>query len=559
MCVVLYSFISSSNTKQKPLLVQNQSQPFTEINTTTSFIPYLNISFIHEFSNENIRNQTESSDSEVKSEETEPQALEYGSGIRRYFPESNIPRPFIYEIRDPKPSGFQVPQIDSPKTYEDNEAAENNAKPIRTRVRNIQDIIKLLTNQNEDQDTENSSKKVKLNRNQKKLGLHPKRNSQPFTSDPFFPYKPQNPSDINLLATNGFRFAPTIQLDPKKKHQFVEQYPNYEKPMDSKDSNYPEQPISVTLDLSQNKRHKKRKPINTPIGFNNLYNQNQYFNPGNRYQPSQQYLNKQPYFRPWNHWNLAPNANRQKVRNGVLQQTIKGQSPMIVHLNLYPKKRKPLIEDSEIEESKIHHNCSDHYEAYNFAQMRNASEFNQVLGHTRHQTLDPIYNGKVTTTTTDRDNENIMYNVNDESHPHQFVSKPNVEIQKSIGFTIVNPNFSGANLSEDDFYSTGESESQWHPIIIPDDENVSNARDDRVEESDKDGHYGLEVGEVNEGSDETVTLPLPQDLFQKYFNRKPTTGKSTEDWDPNVISQNPNLINHRASFYDERKVTKDNI
>lgn len=52
-------------------------------------------------------------------------------------------------------------------------------------------------------------------------------NDKPVKTDPFYLYKPQTPSDINLLATHEFRFAPSIRHStPKPLQSNVGHYPD---------------------------------------------------------------------------------------------------------------------------------------------------------------------------------------------------------------------------------------------------------------------------------------------------------------------------------------------
>lgn len=600
----MYNYVSERGTKFQPILSDNSSTTGSAYNKFTIDINAFNVTSSREVTAEQIiNNSTEIY--EIDSNETEdssPQALEFrrkrGKTNRRY---ENAPRPFLYENRDPRPTGFQATT--------GQQTAQTQNVPINTnKVKNIQEIIQLLSNQNDDQVSETNTKRVKSKNRKYKPQSKKTYNNPSFVSDPFFPYKPQNPSDINLLATNSFRFAPSVQIEIKRPPVIpTETYPKYERPnqyqlfhlhqaqLSPKDVLNQNQPISVTLPLDlSNKRTKMRKPSNF-----NLYNQNQYFTQPNRFQQNLQQTRSQPYFRPWN-WNLIParNTNNQMRNNNLYanhqyqQGIVKGgQSPMIVHLNLYPKKKKNHQQgDSETDESTIHslHNCttSDDQITYfdnsdidnlNIPQIKNATEFNQLLEHVSSGHNNPLedqtYNDKDTTS----DNQNLFRIKNtffqrDKPDLHEDLSenfriqdndylanqKPNVEIQKSIGFTILNKTFTNSD------YIT--SENKWRPITFDgkyflntDEINVSNERDDKIttianESANKNEHYGLEVGEVNESFEEkeSVTLPIPPDIFQKYFNTKPTP-KYNNEWDPAIIERNPNLINHRATFQDRNE------
>lgn len=597
----MYNYVSERDSKFVLILGDNSSTETTDkqfnIDINTVNVPYL-----RKITSDYINNNTEISEIDPKeTEDSSPQALEFRrNGIKANRRYENAPRPFLYESRDPRPTGFQATQIQ--------QTAQTQNIPINTnKVKNIQEIIQLLSDQNDDPVSDTAAKRIKSKN--RKYKTHPKKtyNNPSFVSDPFFPYKPQNPSDINLLATNSFRFAPSVQIETKRYPITpTETYPKYERPhqhqffhfhqaqLSPKDSVIQNQPISATLPLDlSNKRTKLRKPSNL-----NLYNQNQYFTQPNRFQQNLQQTRPQSYFRPWN-WNLIPvrNTNNQ-VRNHNLNNQYQpsivkgGQSPMIVHLNLYPKKKKKNQQiDSETDETNINslHNCTttaDGQMSYldnsdidisNVPQIKNATEFNQLLeqissGHNNPH-LDQTYNDKDTITDNQhlfkikntffqldkpdlQDDLSQSFRIQDNDYlPNR---KSNVEIQKSIGFTILNTNFTNSDYIA--------SENKWRPITVDgkyflntDEINISNERDDKIVTnanglSNKDEHFGLEVGEVNESFEkqESVTLPVPPDIFQKYFNTKPTP-KYNNDWDPAIIERNPNLINHRATFEDRNE------
>ncbi|XP_031335026.1 uncharacterized protein LOC116164912 [Photinus pyralis] len=94
-------------------------------------------------------------------------------------------RPFINDLRGDSPSSFSQTTPIYP---------ENHRYPGRPN--NILDIINYITN------TAHRQKQ---------------RIKEQFPQDPFFAFKPQDPSDINLLAPNSFRFGPAIVPKPAKK------------------------------------------------------------------------------------------------------------------------------------------------------------------------------------------------------------------------------------------------------------------------------------------------------------------------------------------------------
>ncbi|XP_063922053.1 uncharacterized protein LOC135136614 isoform X2 [Zophobas morio] len=75
-------------------------------------------------------------------------------------------------------------------------------------------------------------------------------------SDPFYLYKPQDPGEINLLATASFRFAPPIwsNLKPNRVHG-PPQYDNIKR----QETVNPPKPLSLTLNIFPNREKEERE------------------------------------------------------------------------------------------------------------------------------------------------------------------------------------------------------------------------------------------------------------------------------------------------------------
>ncbi|KMQ91843.1 hypothetical protein RF55_8244 [Lasius niger] len=124
--------------------------------------------------------------------------------------EETRPIPFHWEFKTPQPTSFKRPRYPQLSQYRYPHSS-----------RNIQDIIKYLTN-----NAEVPNRGIKFTgvyMNPKKYDLIPatgemmsnsdKSENEDMTlyshnNDPFYQYKPKHPADVNLLATSNVRFSP---------------------------------------------------------------------------------------------------------------------------------------------------------------------------------------------------------------------------------------------------------------------------------------------------------------------------------------------------------------
>lgn len=142
-----------------------------------------------------------------------------------------------------------------------------------------------------------------------------------FYHDPFYNFKPPRPYDVNLLAPNKFRFAPTLIQN----HKFVPEKqifpPNKAKP------------VSVTLDIYPMKPELDDEKMTTPrpsrqaVRQTMLHNLNSLYHISNAQRPQ------------------LPAQEPQKIFDVTGFQKIDPNSPemsdlekMILHLNLHPRK-----------------------------------------------------------------------------------------------------------------------------------------------------------------------------------------------------------------------------
>ncbi|XP_076618902.1 uncharacterized protein LOC143340609 [Colletes latitarsis] len=255
--------------------------------------------------------------------------------------EENRPTPFHWELKTPQPTSFKRLKYPQLSQYRYPQSS-----------RNIQDIIKYLTN-----DAEIPNRGIKFTGvyvNPKKYDFSPEigemmsnsdrseeeESSYSFNEDPLYQYKPKHPADVNLLAPSNFRFSPTGF------HRYSPYYDTYGRPVNymkqpSSDvesqydpapyaSNYQKKrkpkPFSVMLDIypitdvmEQNKKTTRPKQVplddydtRRPI----LFNRGQKF-----YVPPPQ--------------TMVGTSNQAAIDEEERQQ-------MIFHLNLYPRKKNKM-------------------------------------------------------------------------------------------------------------------------------------------------------------------------------------------------------------------------
>lgn len=313
----------------------------------------------------------------------------------------DMPRPFDYIVKGTPPSAFQpknhssvsFPQI--PKDYVG-------------KVRNIQDILKQISGDN-DGGRETSTvgpKKVKIGgtyRHRKDMdapeifgntvkhysGTYPlsaltgehsmKKESY---KDPFYPFKPQSPGEINMLAAGQFQFVPPAwsnklgaspseieseALRMKYMKNLYQQYLKYNQNKffwdnvtrkQSIDQDKNKKPLSLMLDvyaMPTDDETPTTQPPPIPIKYRNpffalpymyqaalnhpLYNS--YFQNMNfaqlqkqRFPDAMPYLNK-AYFKK-----MLQSFQNQTTRKPQVDQLDHSPNQITVHLNLYPKNNK---------------------------------------------------------------------------------------------------------------------------------------------------------------------------------------------------------------------------
>lgn len=310
--------------------------------------------------------------------------------------EEIVPRPFDYFVRGTPPTAFQRNQKNSsnfpqiPKEYEGT-------------VNSIQDILKQVSDgRNNNQDT-NGMHKIKIagtykhrkvdditgmfesapRKNREKNSERLVTQSNPSIAashvirDPFYKYKPNSLSDVNLMATNQFRFAPyhilsnkyvptsspqTHSMDPGNLyHQIIMANENrlkYLEDNSKKDNAQSKQkPFTLMLDVypMPDDEHVS-STASLPIKYQNHYNAH-----AMRHPAINSINNLQPYFQNANYPQLKANRypnlphyhnsdyfrkfGARPSNSGFYASTHdreNGNNPsqITVHLNLFPKKKE---------------------------------------------------------------------------------------------------------------------------------------------------------------------------------------------------------------------------
>lgn len=313
--------------------------------------------------------------------------------VRRQVEEIYQPRPFDYIMRGTPPTAFQVthknssnfPQI--PKDYVGN-------------VNSIQDILRQVGDAKLNNFQEpNGMHKIKIagtykhrkvddvtrmfepgprkNRGQNidhSLLQSHSENSHNVIKDPFYKFKPNPLSDVNLMATNQFRFAPysvlsnkvpmdsSQSMDPANLyHQIITANKNRLKYLDNNSKNdniqSKQKPFTLMLDVYPMPDEETSSTVaySLPVKYQNHVNSNVMRHPGissiNNIQPFFHNANY-PQHKPHHYPNIphyhndiyfrkfaAKQLNSRYYRPVENENNANNPSQITVHLNLFPKKK----------------------------------------------------------------------------------------------------------------------------------------------------------------------------------------------------------------------------
>ncbi|XP_011879670.1 PREDICTED: uncharacterized protein LOC105568539 [Vollenhovia emeryi] len=275
------------------------------------------------------------------------------------------PTPFHWEFKTPQPTSFKRPRYPQLTQYRYPHSS-----------RSIQDIIKYLTNS-----AEMPNRGIKFTGvyvNPKKYDLmsdmgemmsssdNSEENETPsypiksgmYSNDPFYQYKPKHPADVNLLATSNVRFSPTgvHRYSPYYDPIYSRPLVNYNKPVITEPQyesvasystntitkNRKPKPFSVMLDIypitdimEQNKKTTWPRPQGSTDDYDLRRPVLYHGNPIPKFYPSPQPI---PLM-------AAPSPTP------ISEEEERKQ--MILHLNLYPRKKNKLSRNDIIHRSEL--------------------------------------------------------------------------------------------------------------------------------------------------------------------------------------------------------------
>ncbi|XP_058795650.1 uncharacterized protein LOC131666771 [Phymastichus coffea] len=163
--------------------------------------------------------------------------------------------PFRFELTGPPPASFKRPKYPQLSQYQHPHTS-----------RNIQDIIKYLTNNPESLNrgikfTGYYVNPKKYNTDIREVAMNSEKSEEAvpyamsFNTDPLYQYKPKHPADVNLLATSNFRFSP---MGLQRYNSYYDSY--HQKPTSSKHSIYQEHQYDNAGNYGTMTYSKKRKP-----------------------------------------------------------------------------------------------------------------------------------------------------------------------------------------------------------------------------------------------------------------------------------------------------------
>lgn len=182
-------------------------------------------------------------------EKPNAEKLVISESIQQEFYQNPPPKPFGVTYRGQPPSQFTST---TEKITTLNYPQPNNYRH-RYYPNNIQDLIGYGTR---------LPPRIRYRQSQSQNIPQNKRSARNFTldeNDPFFLYKPQEPGDINLLATTSLRFAPPIWTNLKPKTQIPRAYhpPQYPENINRQEI-YNNKPLRVTLNVYPNENEQKQ-------------------------------------------------------------------------------------------------------------------------------------------------------------------------------------------------------------------------------------------------------------------------------------------------------------
>ncbi|XP_032670408.1 uncharacterized protein LOC116843771 isoform X3 [Odontomachus brunneus] len=260
------------------------------------------------------------------------------------------PTPFHWEFKTPHPSSFKRPRYPQLSQYRYPQSS-----------RNIQDIIKYLTN-----DAEMPNRGIKFTGvyvNPKKYDLFPgigemmsgsdksEEEEEPpypvtYNNDPFYQYKPKHPADVNLLATSNVRFSPSgiHRYSPYYDPLYSRPLFNYNKPIVTEP-----QYENVGGYSTNTLKNRKPKPFSVMLDIypiTDIMEQNKKTTWPLPQAPADDYDSRRPvHFTRGPKFFASPSQSPLPLIAVPSPTTLsedEERQQMIFHLNLYPRKKNKL-------------------------------------------------------------------------------------------------------------------------------------------------------------------------------------------------------------------------
>ncbi|XP_011696411.1 PREDICTED: uncharacterized protein LOC105455061 [Wasmannia auropunctata] len=275
------------------------------------------------------------------------------------------PTPFHWEFKTPHPTSFKRPRYPQLTQYRYPHSS-----------RSIQDIIKYLTS-----NAEMANRGIKFTGvyvNPKKYDLipdmgmgemmsgsdkseeheappYPPMKSGTYSNDPFYQYKPKHPADVNLLATSNVRFSPTgvHRYSPYYDPIYSRPLVNYNKPMVTEP-----QYENVVGSYSTNTltKHRKPKPFSVMLDIypiTDIMEQNKKTTWTRPQGSTDEYDFRRPVqFRGPKFYPSPQPIPLMAIPSPTPISEEEERQQMILHLNLYPRKKNKFNRNDIIHRSE---------------------------------------------------------------------------------------------------------------------------------------------------------------------------------------------------------------
>ncbi|XP_049542815.1 uncharacterized protein LOC125955714 [Anopheles darlingi] len=303
------------------------------------------------------------------------------------------PKPFHVKLQGPVPVGFQQQQQQTQQDHHDSRM-NRSVDGIDWGALNIQDVIRQLTQAKRQQQQQQQlyypykatadqpsefNHPVYQNHRVKFTGIyrHPRKNGdittlfgaasnrpqevrlqapqlinqqlQHVMPDPLYNFKPHDPSDVNLLATEQFRFAPQEQQQqqPRQGMPFSVMLNLEPMPIVGRPSQHQHQQQRYRKRFQNQYRNQRYlgQPWNVGPGAEQSFAQLSPYRarpiPNNPYGGSGEYEDRENYFRRTGHQQLQQQHRQQQQQQGIpaFASPLIGPGRLMIHFNIFPKQQ----------------------------------------------------------------------------------------------------------------------------------------------------------------------------------------------------------------------------